>query len=181
MRPAARPTASGRAPRAHGREGTGKSPAAGAVRSPGPAGLRVPACGTVGCRRLSGAQWFRLHGRRERQSSLSELCGDGGVRGGRLARSPVPQTPTELATAAGTAGRARAGAGGGQRTRGTCRRRRPLCQEPQRADCEGTPSAQRAQGKRGDALARSGDRARVGDSFLSGDVRERNSRTARSR
>lgn len=56
-----------------------------------------------------------------------------------------------------------------------------LCQEPQRADCEGTPSAQRAQGKRGDALARSGDRARVGDSFLSGDVRERNSRTARSR
>lgn len=75
MRPAARPTASGRAPRAHGREGTGKSPAAGAVRSPGPAGPRVPACGTVGCRRLSGAQWFRLHGRRERQSSLSELCG----------------------------------------------------------------------------------------------------------
>lgn len=126
MRPAARPTASGRAPRAHGREGTGKSPAAGAVRSPGPAGPRVPACGTVGCRRLSGAQWFRLHGRRERQSSLSELCGDGGVRGRRSAQSPAPQTPTELATAAGTAGRARAGAGGGQRTRGTRRRRRPL-------------------------------------------------------
>lgn len=183
MRPAARPTASGRAPRAHGREGTGKSPAAGAVRSPGPAGPRVPACGTVGCRRLSGAQWFRLHGRRERQSSLSELCGDGGVRGRRSAQSPAPQTPTELATAAGTAGRARAGAGGGQRSSGHEGRAggAGLCQEPQRADCEGTPSAQRAQGKRGDALARSGDRARVGDSFLSGDVRERNSRTARSR
>lgn len=175
MRPAARPTASGRAPRAHGREGTGKSPAAGAVRSPGPAGPRVPACGTVGCRCLSGAQWFRLHGRRERQSSLSELCGVDARR--RAPRHRRPQNWPPLLAPRGEPAPGPEGASGHEGRAGGA----GLCQEPQRADCEGTPSAQRAQGKRGDALARSGDRARVGDSFLSGDVRERNSRTARSR